>query len=144
VDEARRLNHHYVGTEHLLLGIVREGEGIAAGVLESLGINLEKVRTQTIQVLNQGSSSSRVYDRTGSMPPAQSGWSPAALSAERLTRIQAEMQNTFRIGDHEPSESLDTAQDRAYSLARSMSELLAEIARLHEEVGRLRGPSAES
>ncbi|WIG60525.1 MAG: ATP-dependent Clp protease, ATP-binding subunit ClpC [Ktedonobacterales bacterium] len=53
VDEARRLNHHYIGTEHLLLGLVREGEGIAAGVLESLGVNLEKVRTQTIQVLNQ-------------------------------------------------------------------------------------------
>ncbi len=53
VDEARRLNHHYIGTEHLLLGLVREGEGIAAGVLESLGVNLEKVRTQTIQILNQ-------------------------------------------------------------------------------------------
>ena len=53
VDEARRLNHHYIGTEHLLLGLVREGEGIAAGVLESLGVNLEKVRTQTIQVLNE-------------------------------------------------------------------------------------------
>jgi ATP-dependent Clp protease ATP-binding subunit ClpA len=51
VDEARRLNHHYIGTEHLLLGLMREGKGIAAGVLESLGVNLEKVRTQTIQVL---------------------------------------------------------------------------------------------
>jgi bifunctional DNase/RNase len=55
VDEARLLNHHYIGTEHLLLGLVREGEGIAAGVLESLGANLEKVRTQTIQVLNKES-----------------------------------------------------------------------------------------
>ena len=55
VDEARRLGHHYIGTEHLLLGLVREGEGIAAGVLESLGVNLEKVRTQTIQVLSQSS-----------------------------------------------------------------------------------------
>ncbi len=59
VDEARRLNHHYIGTEHLLLGLVREGEGIAAGVLESLGVNLEKVRTQTIQVLSQGSQASQ-------------------------------------------------------------------------------------
>jgi ATP-dependent Clp protease ATP-binding subunit ClpA len=56
VDEARRLNHHYIGTEHLLLGIVREGEGIAAGVLNSLGVNLEKVRTQIIQVLSQSGS----------------------------------------------------------------------------------------
>src|SRR5437762_3971942 len=51
VDEARRLNHHYIGTEHLLLGLVREGEGIAAGVLESLGVSLEKVRAQVIEVL---------------------------------------------------------------------------------------------
>ncbi len=52
VDEARRLDHHYIGTEHLLLGLVREGEGIASGVLESLGVNLERVRTQTIMVLS--------------------------------------------------------------------------------------------
>jgi len=57
VDEARRLNHHYIGTEHLLLGLVREGEGIAAGVLASLGVNLEKVRTQTIQVLSMSAAS---------------------------------------------------------------------------------------
>src|SRR5947209_7771173 len=56
VDEARRLNHHYIGTEHLLLGLVREGEGIAAGVLQSLGVNLEKVRTQTIQVLSSSAA----------------------------------------------------------------------------------------
>jgi len=55
VDEAQRLNHHYIGTEHLLLGLVREGEGVAVGVLESLGVNIEKVRTQTIQVLSQTS-----------------------------------------------------------------------------------------
>ncbi len=53
VDEARRLNHHYIGTEHLLLGLVREGEGIAAGVLESLGVNLEKVRAETTRILAQ-------------------------------------------------------------------------------------------
>ncbi|MBT5252340.1 MAG: NDP-hexose 4-ketoreductase, partial [Chloroflexi bacterium] len=46
VDEARRLNHHYIGTEHLLIGLMREGEGVAAGVLESLGVSLEKVREE--------------------------------------------------------------------------------------------------
>src|SRR6266480_7360000 len=59
VDEARRLNHHYIGTEHLLLGLVREGEGIAAGVLESLGVSLEKVRAQVIEVLKSSSGYSR-------------------------------------------------------------------------------------
>ena len=55
VDEARRLHHHYIGTEHLLLGLVREGEGIAAGVLESLGVNLERVRAETTRILSQSS-----------------------------------------------------------------------------------------
>src|SRR5256712_7665172 len=56
LDEARRLGHNYIGTEHLLLGLVREGEGIAAGVLESLGVNLDKVRHEVIRVLSQSSS----------------------------------------------------------------------------------------
>ena len=53
VDEARRLGHHYIGTEHLLLGLVREGEGIAAGVLESLGVSLEKLRGEVTRILSQ-------------------------------------------------------------------------------------------
>lgn len=65
VDEARRLNHDYVGTEHLLLGLVREGEGIAAGVLEQLGANLQKVRTQTIEALNQREASSSGEEEPG-------------------------------------------------------------------------------
>jgi ATP-dependent Clp protease ATP-binding subunit ClpC len=55
VDEGRLLNHHYVGTEHLLLGLIREGEGIGAGVLESFGLSLQEVRAKTIQVLNEQS-----------------------------------------------------------------------------------------
>src|ERR671939_358760 len=64
-EEARRLNHHYIGTEHLLLGLVREGEGIAAGVLESLGVSLDKVRSQVIYVLNQ----SAAYSQEGQGAP---------------------------------------------------------------------------
>ena len=53
VDEARRLGQHYIGTEHLLIGLMREGEGVATGVLESLGINLDKLREETSRVLVQ-------------------------------------------------------------------------------------------
>jgi excisionase family DNA binding protein len=53
MEEARRLNHRFIGTEHLLLGLIREGEGIAAGVLENLGLQLEQVRTETVRVLRQ-------------------------------------------------------------------------------------------
>ncbi len=56
-DEARRLNHDYIGTEHLLLGIVREGEGIAVGVLESMGIPLARVRIETMKVLHRQKNS---------------------------------------------------------------------------------------
>ena len=54
VDEARALNHRYIGTEHLLLGLVREGEGIAAGVLETRGLDMARVRTEVIQALASG------------------------------------------------------------------------------------------
>ena len=69
VDEARRLNHHYIGTEHLLIGLMREGEGVAAGVLESLGVTLDKVRAETSRLLSQSTSlstpsSSRSSSRT--------------------------------------------------------------------------------
>ena len=53
VDEARRLNHHYIGTEHLLIGLMREGDGVAASVLETLGITLDKVRAETTRILSQ-------------------------------------------------------------------------------------------
>jgi len=55
-EEARRLNFNYVGTEHLLLGLVREGEGIAARALESLGIDLERVRGEVEKVIGHGSA----------------------------------------------------------------------------------------
>jgi excisionase family DNA binding protein len=53
VKEAQGLNHHYIGTEHILLGLIREGQGIAAKVLESSGLQLERVREETLQVLRQ-------------------------------------------------------------------------------------------
>jgi ATP-dependent Clp protease ATP-binding subunit ClpA len=51
MDESRRLNHRYVGTEHILLGIIREGDGIAAGVLESLGVSLAQARAEVVRLL---------------------------------------------------------------------------------------------
>jgi len=65
VDEARRMNHTYIGTEHLLIGLLREGEGVAAGVLESLGITLDKVRTETHRILSQSSPTSSGYGTRG-------------------------------------------------------------------------------
>src|SRR5207342_2425813 len=56
-EEARLLNHSYIGTEHILLGLIHEGEGVAAKALESLGISLEAVRSQVQDIIGQGGSS---------------------------------------------------------------------------------------
>ncbi|HEX5546335.1 MAG TPA: Clp protease N-terminal domain-containing protein, partial [Ktedonobacterales bacterium] len=77
VDEARRLNHHYIGTEHLLLGLIREGDGIAAGVLESLGVNLERARNALTDMLarrasKEGGTSARPAESEPSVPAAPS------------------------------------------------------------------------
>ena len=74
VDEARRLNHHYIGTEHLLIGLMREGEGVAAGVLESLGVSLEKVRDETNRIIQSQSS-------------GQSGSAPSSSRASRTPTL---------------------------------------------------------
>jgi len=56
-EEARLLNHNYIGTEHILLGLIHEGEGVAAKALESLGISLEAVRNQVEEIIGQGGAS---------------------------------------------------------------------------------------
>ncbi len=73
LEEARQLGHNYIGTEHLLLGLIREGEGVAARVLENLNIDLAKVRTQVIRMLGEtaevgsGSSSTKGNLKTATL-----------------------------------------------------------------------------
>ncbi|MCX8126727.1 MAG: NDP-hexose 4-ketoreductase, partial [Dehalococcoidia bacterium] len=56
VEEARRMNHNYIGTEHILLGLLAEGEGVAAGVLESFGVTLDRARSEALRLSSQGPS----------------------------------------------------------------------------------------
>ncbi|MCS7234557.1 MAG: ATP-dependent Clp protease ATP-binding subunit [Armatimonadota bacterium] len=67
LDEARRLGHNYIGTEHLLLGLIREGEGVAARVLEAMGADLERVRAQVVYLLGEEGTST--YTRPSSKTP---------------------------------------------------------------------------
>lgn len=100
VDEARRLNHHYIGTEHLLLGLVREGEGIAAGVLESLGVNLEKVRSETTKILSQSMPQSHTSPRSGTRTPTvdQLGMDLTALArANKLDPVVGRHKEIERV-----------------------------------------------
>jgi hypothetical protein len=92
VEEARRLNHTYIGTEHLLLGLIREGEGIAFGVLQSLGVTLDRTRTEVARVLSEPRPQSRSHEAHGpiAMP---SGWEfgrgPLRLAPNAPAREQA-------------------------------------------------------
>ena len=56
-DEARSLKHNYLGTEHILLGLIREGEGVAAKALDALGISLDEVRAQVVEIIGEGQES---------------------------------------------------------------------------------------
>jgi len=68
MDEARLMSHNYIGTEHLLLGLIREGEGVAARVLEKLGVDLEKVRQEILSLLGGGQSGMPVTRKKSKTP----------------------------------------------------------------------------
>ncbi len=65
VVEAKRLGHHYIGTEHLLLGIITEGDGLAVGVLEYLGINPQELRAKTMEILRRPADVTQMSDVPG-------------------------------------------------------------------------------
>ena len=67
-EEARMLNHNYIGTEHILLGLIREGEGVAAEALESLGISLDAVRQQVEEIIGQGQQAPSGHIRSPAGP----------------------------------------------------------------------------
>jgi len=69
IDEARQMGHNYIGTEHLLLGLLREGEGVASSVLDSFGITLERARAEVLHILTQGVPKARLT-RSSSKTPA--------------------------------------------------------------------------
>lgn len=94
IDEARSLNHNYIGTEHLMLGLLREGEGVAAGVLDSFGITIEKARAEITRVLSQGS-----VNRPGPVKaarPSQQGKTP------NLDAVSLDLTAAARAGKLDP------------------------------------------
>ena len=89
-DEARQLGHNYIGTEHLLLGLIREGEGVAARVLENLGVDLNKIRTNVVKML--GESKSQTVSSGGGSAPASKVKTPSLDEyGTDLTLAAAEM-----------------------------------------------------
>ena len=84
-EDARMLNHNYIGTEHLLLGLVHEGEGIAAKALESLGIRLDPVRDQVEQIIGRGQQapSGHLPAPTGPAPVRSAHSAPDELTVRK-------------------------------------------------------------
>ncbi|TCI24870.1 ATP-dependent Clp protease ATP-binding subunit [Exiguobacterium sp. SH3S2] len=88
MDEARKLGHSYVGTEHILLGLIREGEGVAARVLNNLGISLTKARQQVLQLLgNTESSSNASQPGTSAATPTLDGLARDLTQQARESRL---------------------------------------------------------
>ena len=106
VDEARRLNHHYIGTEHLLIGLMREGEGVAAGVLESLGVGLEKVREETNSIIQKQSSG----QSSGSRSTTRTSRTPA------LDELGVDLTKRAAEGDLDPVVGRDSELQRVIQI----------------------------
>jgi ATP-dependent Clp protease ATP-binding subunit ClpC len=85
MEEARNLNHNYVGTEHILLGLLREQEGVAAQVLMNLGMKLDDVREEVLNLLGHGMESAEVGDRGGREGTSTSESNPSAKGGKSKT-----------------------------------------------------------
>ena len=103
VDEARRMNHTYIGTEHLLIGLLREGEGVAAGVLESLGVTLDKVRSETHRILSHTSGQGQQSRGTNTKTPTLDNLGVDLTNAARSEKLdpvhgrESELQRVIQI-----------------------------------------------
>lgn len=97
-DESRRMGQSHVGPEHILLGLVREGEGIASGVIESLGVELSTVRMRVVQLLAE-SGTHPPPDYTAQPQPRDHGWGPFDRFSNRAKRALAlGQEETVRMG----------------------------------------------
>ena len=112
IDEAKRLNHHYIGTEHLLLGLVRNGEGVATGVLDIMGVSLEQVRTQVMRVLRQGTTSAVERSSSSGSSSSSTPASPRQSKTPYLDALGTDLTEMAEAG------RLDPVIGRAHEIER--------------------------
>ena len=121
-EEARLLNHNYIGTEHILLGLIHEGEGVAAKALESLGISLESVRGQVEEIIGQG----------GSSPSGHIPFTPRAKKVLELSLREALQLGHNYIGTEHIL--LGLIREGEGVAAQVLVKLGADLARVREQV----------
>ncbi len=102
VDEGRQMGHNYVGTEHILLGLIREGEGVAAQVLKNLGADLDKVRKQVITLLGGGAN---VFS-------GQANQAKGANRTQTLNQFGRDLTDLAKIGKLDPVIGRDNEIER--------------------------------
>ena len=138
--EALRLGHHYIGTEHILLGLLREGEGLAARVLVALGADHARVRERVLDVLT---------GRCEQADPQAQLAGDLVQAAEELTQVRLLKETAFDAGDLDGAAALrdrerqllaDKLQlERQLTAGADVREVIAENRRLHRELDRVRG-----
>jgi ATP-dependent Clp protease ATP-binding subunit ClpA len=145
--ESQQLGHNYIGTEHVLLGLVREGEGVAAQVLVKLGADLPRVRQQVLQLLS-GSAGG---------PEAAAGMRPVAMTVpeelreagEQLAEVRRQKEAAIAAQDFDRAAALRDAEEellaglaereREWTAGVDLAAVVREVQRLHDEVQRLHG-----
>ncbi len=141
LEESRQLGHNYIGTEHLLLGLIREGEGVATRVLERLDIDLPDVRNQIIRMLGESEASRRAQieaesDNWGVVEPLEDD--DFGIERRRSRR-------RYRLESQDPLETSETKLmlrsilHRTIAIERSVNEIKAEIVALSDRVARIEG-----
>jgi ATP-dependent Clp protease ATP-binding subunit ClpA len=144
--ESKQLGHNYIGTEHILLGLIREGEGVAAQVLIRLGADLSRARGQVIELLSGHAGAEEVGARTRlvrmTMPD------DLVEAQEQFARVRRQKQAAIDAEDFDRAAALRdqeqqllrrlTERERAWTAGVDLEAVVRENQRLHREVERLR------
>jgi ATP-dependent Clp protease ATP-binding subunit ClpC len=144
--EALQLGHNYIGTEHILLGLIREGEGVAAQVLVRLGADLSRVRQQVIQVLS-GSAAAGMEPGAGTRPVRMTMPADLLVLVEEFTQVRRKKEAAIEARDFERVAALRDAEQQllrrlarrepAWTAGVDLEAVIRENQRLHGEVERL-------
>jgi ATP-dependent Clp protease ATP-binding subunit ClpA len=148
--EALQLGHNYIGTEHILLGLIREGEGVAAQILVKLGADLSRVRQQVIQVLSSYAGGKATAEEAGARTRLVRMTVPEELrQAEvELAQVRRDKEAAIEAQDFEQAATLRdqerelakrvTERERAWTAGVDLEAVVRENQNLHGEIERLR------
>jgi ATP-dependent Clp protease ATP-binding subunit ClpA len=145
-EEARLLNHDYIGTEHILLGLIREGEGVAAQVLVNLGADLARVRQQVVQVLSGYAGGEDVGARM--LLVRMTVPDDLREAEEQLAQVRQKKEAAIQAQDFEKAATMRDQEEqllprlaereREWMAGVDLAAVIEENHKLHSEVERLR------